>query len=180
LNSAPSEQPHTGRADPGPPLPPNDTPTGDAPMTTQPDRVQQLAREANSYLKRDTVRDILLPADRAPQWFTELCHVAHGSMMPDDWRYEFIQDAVGAIADGSGEDRIDLDGLYPYTADRLAWLASHLDRPGYCDEAAADMGGPPGDILALVALGMDAELTEVFELVRARLEDMADKQEDAE
>jgi hypothetical protein len=90
-------------------------------------------------------RDILLPADGAPEWFTELCHHAHGSMMPDDWRYEFIQDALHALQDGADEDGIDLDTLYPYTADRLDWLASHLDRPGYCDEAAVDASGPPRD-----------------------------------
>jgi hypothetical protein len=39
-------------------------------------------------------------------------------------------------------------------------------RPGYCDAAVADVGGPPGDILAFVALGMDRELREGFGLVR--------------
>jgi hypothetical protein len=142
-------------------------------MATNSDRVQELAREASTYLRRDTARDILLPADDAPAWFTDLCHAAHGSMMPDDWRYEFIQDALAAIEDGADEDQLDLDALYPYTADRLDWLASHLDRPGYCDEAADDVGGPPGDILALVAWGMDRELREVFDLVRTRIEEIA-------
>jgi hypothetical protein len=142
-------------------------------MTTNHDRVQQLAKEASTYLRREPARDILLPADGAPDWFTDLCHHAHAGMMPDDWRYEFIQDALSAIEDGADEDRLDLDALYPYTADRLGWLASHLDRPGYCDEAAADAGGPPADILALVAWGMDRELREVFDLVRAKLEEIA-------
>src|SRR5262249_20888351 len=127
-----------------------------------------------------TARDILVPADDAPEWFTELSHHAHVSMMPDDWRYEFIQDALAALEDGADEDGIDLDGLYPYTADRLNWLTSHLDPPGYCDEAAEDMGGPPGDILALLAWGMDRELREVFELVRARLEEIAEDEDDAD
>jgi hypothetical protein len=143
-------------------------------MTTHNERVQRLAAEANTYLHRDTARDILLPADGAPPWFTDLCHHAHGSMMPDDWRYEFIQDALHALQDGADEDRLDLDALYPYTADRLDWLASHLDRHGYCDEAADDMGGPPGEILALVAWGMDRELREVFGLVRTKLEEIAE------
>jgi hypothetical protein len=147
-------------------------------MTTHHDRIQTQAAEASSYLRRDTARDILLPADVAPQWFTDLCHHAHADMMPDDWRYEFIQDALGALADGADEDRIDLDGLYPYTADRLDWLASHLDRPAYCDEAAEDMGGPPAEILALVAWGMDRELREVFDLVRSRLEQNAENEDE--
>jgi hypothetical protein len=61
-------------------------------------------------------------------------------------------------------------------ADRLNWLASHLDRPGYCDEAAEDAGGPPGDILAFVAWGMERELREVFGLVRTKLEGIAEDQ----
>jgi hypothetical protein len=147
-------------------------------MTAHHDRVQELAEEANTYLQRDTTRDILLPSDDAPQWFTDLCHYAHGGMIPDDWRYEFIQDALSALEDGADEDRLDPDGLYPYTADRLGWLASHLDRHGYSDEAAADAGGPPGDILALVAWGMDRELTEVFGLVRTKLEEIAEDEGD--
>ena len=147
-------------------------------MTTHRDRVMRLAREANGYLMRDTARDILLPADDAPAWFTDLCHAAHGGMMPDDWRYEFIQDALSALGDGADEDRLDLDALYPYTADRLDWLASHLDRPGYCDEAAEEAGGPPGEILAFVVWGMDRELREVFDLVRSKLEEIAGDQED--
>jgi hypothetical protein len=146
-------------------------------MTTHNERVARLAAEASKYLVRDRARDILLPADGAPQWFTDLCHHAHGLMMPDDWRYEFIQDALHALEDGADEDGIDLDGLYPYTADRLSWLASNLDRPGYCDEAAADAGGPPGDILAFVAWGMDRELREVFGLVRSRLEEIAEDED---
>ena len=35
----------------------------------------------------------------------------------------------------------------------------------------------PADILALVAWGMDRELREVFELVRAKLEEIAEDQE---
>jgi hypothetical protein len=149
-------------------------------MTTHNERVAKLVAEANRFLVRDPTRDILLPADGAPDWFTDLCHAAHGSMMPDDWKYEFIQDALGAIEDGADEDRLDLDGLYPYTHDRLNWLASHLDRPGYCDEAAEDAGGPPGDILAFVALGMDRELREVFGLVRTKLREIAAEQDDAD
>jgi len=75
-------------------------------MTTQRDRVQQLAAEANTYLKRDTARDILLPADGAPDWFTDLCRHAHGDMMPDDWRYEFLQDALVVVQFGPGRPTI--------------------------------------------------------------------------
>jgi hypothetical protein len=147
-------------------------------MATHNERVARLAAEANSYLRRDTARDILLPADDAPAWFSDLCREAHGGMMPDDWRYEFIQDSLSALEDEADEDGIDLDGLYPYTADRLDWLTSHLDRPAYCDEVARDLGAAPAEILAFVVLGMDRELREVFALVRSKLEEIAADEND--
>jgi hypothetical protein len=58
---------------------------------------------------------------------------------------------------------------YPYTADRLNWLASHPDRPGYRDEAAAEAGGSPADILTFLVWGMDRELCEVFDLICSKL-----------
>jgi hypothetical protein len=73
---------------------------------------------------------------------------------------------------------LDQDALYPYTADRLDWLASHLDRPGYCDEAAEGTGRPPAEILAFVAWGMDRELREVFGLARSKLEEIAQDEDD--
>jgi hypothetical protein len=45
-------------------------------------------------------------------------------------------------------------------------------RRSYCGEAVADVGGPPGDILALVTWGTDREMREVFGLVRAKLEEI--------
>jgi hypothetical protein len=66
------------------------------------------------------------------------------------------------------------EGETPATGDRLDWLASHLDRPGYYAEA----GGPPGDILALVAWRIDRELREVFDLVRSRLDKIAAEEDD--
>ncbi len=142
--------------------------------------VAQWAAEANGYLFRDKRadgREFLVPLDEAPQWFTDLCHAAHGDMMPDDWKYEFIQDALNSLEDDV-EDRRDLGSVYPYTHDRLKWLASNLERPGYCDEAAENYGTPK-DILTFIALGMTEEMTEVYDSVRNSLEELAEAEEDA-
>jgi hypothetical protein len=80
-------------------------------------------------------------------------------MMPNDWRFEFIQDALNA--------------LYPYMADRLAWLASRLDRCDYCDRVAEESGSAPPSVLEAIAWGMAAELREVYDFVRSRLEELA-------
>lgn len=147
----------------------------------------QLATEANSYLYRDKETDRVLPQRNCPQWFTDLCRNAHcgGEMGPDDWRYEFIQDALNAIEnDDTGETEPDVDNLYPYTADRLKWLASRLDRYSYCDEAMAEWGTGFTDTATLVGFGMQFELLEVYSSVRRSLEDRlqteAEETEEAE
>jgi hypothetical protein len=45
--------------------------------------------------------------------------------------------------------------------------------------AAAESGGPSGEILAFVAWGMDRELREVFELVRSKLEELAGQEDES-
>lgn len=137
-------------------------------MTT----VHELAAEALANLvhtKRGGETLIVTIRDGAPEWVTDLCREAHGDMFPDDWRFEFIQDALRAIEEDN-ENFPDVDSLYPYTADRTAWLASRCDRAGYCDEAAAGFGTPPDGVLGAIALGMVWELDEVRGLVRGFLE----------
>ena len=66
--------------------------------------VQSIPAETNTFLYRDTQQDKVLPQKDAPQWFTDLCHYAHGDMLPDDWRYEFIQDALNALENDDDDE----------------------------------------------------------------------------
>jgi hypothetical protein len=138
----------------------------------------QLVCEALSYLRRDEERGIVLRVNDAPEWFADLCRTAHNGMMPDDWKYEFIQDALNALSDADEWDEVepDVDSLYPYTTDRLNWLASRLERTGYCDEALAD-GWAVDSTANLIAVGLSIELREVFGIVRAFLQDRAEEEE---
>jgi hypothetical protein len=131
--------------------------------------VQELAAELNAALvhqKRSDGKELVSLASGSPDWMQELCRKAHGDMMPDDWKYEFIEDAAVTFEEGN-TDTSDLDSCYPYTADRLRWLASHLDRPGFCDEAASEF--LPADkrpaVLELIAVGMYWEMDQVFGIV---------------
>src|SRR5690606_30767281 len=93
---------------------------------------------------------ILVHKDEAPEWVKDLSRAAHddGRILPDDWRFEFIGDALDLIGDmGDVEDVDDIrerfrewfgGGAYVYTAEQLAWIASSGERPGYCDEAAEE------------------------------------------
>lgn len=134
--------------------------------------VFELAAEVNKYLVRDKRADdkqyVKLAAE-APEWMQELMHTAHADTMPDDWRYEFIEDAITLLE--NDDDEIDIDSLYPYTHSRLAWLSSRLDRSRYCDEALEDYGGSISKIDDAIAMGMAREIEEVLSLVRTALEE---------
>lgn len=148
--------------------------------TTSTPTLEQLAAQANLCLtrsKRDDGTEYVHRKDDAPEWVGELCLAAHGDMMPDDWRYEFIEDALSAIENGDDEPT-DIDSAYPYTADRTAWLASHLSRPGFCDEEAEEYSMEGTGVLSLIALGMGREMRETIDLVKTFLEERVTELED--
>lgn len=123
--------------------------------------------------------------DGAAEWMRDAVREAHGGMLPDDTRYSMIRRTVDAIAEHLAYDsdadlddvRAELiDGLIPvYTSDRLAWLASHLDRLAYCDDAASDMGGDGADLADRIAWGIATEYEEIYSAVLDALRDRADE-----
>jgi hypothetical protein len=146
----------------------------------------QLADEASGFFERrsrstgDEAETFVALRDNAPEWLSELVRSAHGDMLPDDWRYRIIERAVDRISDynlETSDDAHDAAGEFAdgavdiYTADRLAWLASNLERVGYCDRAAGEFGDSAGDIVATIGLGQYAEASEVYGLVVEALEE---------
>lgn len=140
--------------------------------------------ESGERISTDTKRNVRCLANGKPEVVQDLCREAHGDgdsagpMLPDDWRYEFIEEALEAIAEErDGED------AEPsiYNHELLAWLSSHGWRPGYCDEAAREFGDtegerngvPPGlrpDTMARIARGQWYEMRLVADRVRTLLE----------
>lgn len=132
--------------------------------------------------KRDNGEDFWCLKDDAaqPDWVQALCYAAHGGMGPDDHRYEMIYGALSRISEASDTD--DLDELghefadaepSPYNAARAAWLASHLDRGGYVDQAVEEYGVREGrdfSIYDTIAQGWYVEARDVFTLVLAELQ----------
>lgn len=114
-------------------------------------------------------------SDDAPDWMTDMAHEAHGDFMPDDHRYEFIHDALVALADNDDTDEaresIESDC---YTSDLLAWLSSNLNRLGYVDQSIQEMG--KCDSLANDLMGGQlVEKLEVFDAVLSFLENKAEE-----
>jgi hypothetical protein len=146
--------------------------------------VDELAREAAGWFatgERDDGSRYVYLKDEAPSWIGDLVYEAHGGLfLPDDWRYECIQDALYAIADGGDEDEHEFaDRVDVYTGDLLAWVASNLNRPGYCDEAQSEGIAEEGiDVIRLITLGQYMERREVYGLTYRALVDHAETLED--
>lgn len=149
--------------------------------------IQQLAEEARNHFEtrtRDNGESFYCAKDDAPEWLEELVQDAHGSMFPDDYRYRFIVEALDAIADNVATDEA-RDSLEAdiYTGSVLAWLASHLGRTGYVEEAAAEYGIGNAREFRLVETiqnGQLAEIHEVFDSVLSSLESRAEEEEEEE
>ena len=143
----------------------------------EPQTVQELAREARAAFSkktRDDGSEFWTHGLEAPEWVDELTMAAHGTgpggMLPDDYRYSFIVEALDALEEAEDADEA-RDGyeFEPYHSRLSDWLGSHGHRFSYCDEWADEMGYPE-DTYHRLAGGHLHERLEVRDLVRASLE----------
>lgn len=103
--------------------------------------VNELAKEALDWFVTDT-RDngekFVKTKDGRPDWLENLIFTAHDNMLPDDYRYKFIENSLQYIAD-QDEDADDLDcpeiEADSYTSELTKWLHSRNDRVYYLTEA---------------------------------------------
>lgn len=147
--------------------------------------LSEVAREAadsfESFTREGSETTLYRRKDDAAEWIDDLCHAAHGdgNLLPDDWRYECILDALHFIADnadGTPSDELEHDfcdsAVDVYNAGRTEWLASHLSRAGYVDEAREEgLIGPDADTFQQIGVGQYLEAREVFTSVWSSLED---------
>ena len=142
---------------------------------------QEVAEIAVNYfgtLTRDSGETITTLKETRPQWLQDLVMEAHGDFLPDDWRYDCIESALHAIADGTEDAHEFADSQVDvYNGARLAWLSSNLRRPSYCDEAADELAlGEDLSITERIGFGQYVEACEVFGLVLAELESLTDEE----
>lgn len=133
----------------------------------------KLARNGLTTKTRDDGTKFVCQKDDAPDWLNDLCRDAHNDMMPDDFVYSVIEDALDAIidADGDAEDLfLEADS---YTRDLLAWLSSNLKRVNYVDEAAEEYGGDASEgIVHLISAGQYHEKSQILANVVNSLENL--------
>lgn len=146
---------------------------------TQSHTVTERAREAASWFETATRPNgdpFVRLRDGGPDWVADLVRVAHGDMLPDDWRYWLILEAVEFIAECECDPR---DAVHDFAESVVStiplgacidWLGSHLERVGYVDEARGELGG--GESVAdEIRAGLMLEAEEVFGAVLATLQD---------
>jgi hypothetical protein len=140
-------------------------------MTADKTTIQALAAEMSKAFETairptsgETFRKL---KDDAPPWMTTVCRKAHddGNILPDDWRYILIEEAVDALAvhDDPDDARSSLEPDI-YTSDLTAWLDSRNSRVEYLSEALTEYGSFRHGFQLLAAAQM-IEKEEVFQQV---------------
>ncbi len=161
------------------------------------DRVRKLAQWYYDRLHQDTrqngdkfwkfcakVSSDGKESDSLPKDEEERCRAlafaAHKRMMPDDWKYEFIDEALSTITEASDLDDIDIEADV-YTSDLTRWLGSHLERLGYCDEVVEEgLCASDADMSTRLQMGQWQEKREVLGLVLQHLREEAEDEEEHE
>ncbi|MFZ2886529.1 MAG: hypothetical protein WA021_01780 [Minisyncoccia bacterium] len=111
---------------------------------------------------------------KAPKWVKEMVQHAHGDMPPDDHKYDFIVEALNALADTDDWDEIQLEPDV-YNHDLLKWVSSNLTRAEYVNDAVTEFGldTKDFDLFKVLGYGQYIEKQEVLSVVKDALTDRA-------
>ena len=138
--------------------------------------IQDKAKEARKYFKHrtrsSTGESFWTCTDNRPEWVHDMVYTAHAKELPDDYKYQFVVEALDAICDADDLDDITIEPDL-YNSDLTAWLSSSIARFSYCDDAIAEYG-PVKSLFDLLQLGQQREREEVLYLVIDALEELAD------
>jgi hypothetical protein len=136
--------------------------------------------------KRDNGDEFYRLKDGHPDWMTDVIREAHSGMLPDDWKYAMIHDALSSIHDYADEDATADDlreqisewadsDTDSYNAQLSAWLASDLRRGAYVDDAISDFGwSDDRGIFGALAIGQMREREEIYQSLIDSLAERAD------
>jgi hypothetical protein len=145
--------------------------------------VNELAKEALGWFitdTRDNGEKFVKTKEGRPDWLKNLIFTAHGGMMPDDYRYKFIENSLQYISDQDEDVGLDCPEIEAdiYTSDLTKWLHSRNDRVCYLTEALETFGIKDG--FAALQLAQLREREEVYHSVLSSLRELYDAQEDDE
>lgn len=152
--------------------------------------LKQLCQEFSQSLIVDVRNDgkqFTKLVDGHPQWMLHAVHVAHGDMMPEDKKYSMIGECLEKLAeqlDDAAEDFDNVDSgeiadslIDIYNYDRILWLASHLERAYYCDDAQSDgMVDSETSMFDRLGMGQYMEYREILDILKCEIQEQYDEQ----
>lgn len=112
----------------------------------------------------------VLKEDR-PLWVADLVAAVH--KYGDDWRFDCVRAAAGAVSDGQSCDDFAEGELNWYSEKLLRWLGSAPDRLQRCD-SARDSVSTDALMTERIQAGQRAEASEVYSQVLAGLQERAE------
>lgn len=155
-------------------------------MTTLNDKATEALSHFETAKRDDGEKTFIRTKEGTPQWVTDLIFAAHdnGEMLPNDERYKFIQDALYILSEIEDADepheRIDSD-VDVYNHDLLQWVASHLSRAYYVDEAIKEFGwNEERGLFGALMVGQYSERMEVYNSVKQSLEALIEDEDEDE
>lgn len=145
--------------------------------------VSELAREALEWFEtgtRDNGEKFVKTKDGRPDWLENLIFTAHDDMLPDDYRYKFIEDALQYISDQDEDADLERPEIEAdtYTSELTKWLHSRNDRVYYLTEALEEY--EINDGFQALYLAQLCERGEVYDSVLSSLRELCKDQEDEE
>jgi hypothetical protein len=123
--------------------------------------------------------------DRYPTWVYEMVKAVHddGEWLPDDYKYEYIVDALDLLSEGVDPDDPQLEADV-YTSDLLKWFSSSGRRLDLVDEAMQEAFGWEIDekrgIEGMISAGQWYEKDQVFRRVVDSLQKRLEEIENGE
>lgn len=128
--------------------------------------------------------------DDCPSWIdSDVMHDIHAALddrLPDDWVYETAAQVADELSGYTIDDADDareylheiVDGMVDvYDADRIRWLADHLNNAFLVDEAAEEFG-TTGDTLQRIGMGQYLAISRIAEAVVTAVESELESRED--
>ena len=141
--------------------------------------IQKKATEFLTWFEcktRDNGEKFLTMKDGHPEIVQDLVRKAHCGMLPDDYKYDYVVDALEAILAYDNPDDITSE-MEPdaYNSELLKWLGSNMERAGYVEEAIKEFGvsAHEFDLFRAIGMGQYSEKCEVFNIVRNFLEGLS-------
>jgi len=156
-------------------------------MTTT--KQAEIAQQFSDAWTTDTRNDGVLFCklrDGSPQWMTDAIHAAHGDILPMDWIYLHCNHIVDMMTEYEPEQWDDsvsewCDGLVDvYNADRVRWLALHLDFADFVDEAVEEYGHSDQGVIGDIGMGQFKLLEQIAYAMLSAVNEQAEAADDEE